>query len=161
MIEIRKATEADHDAIWEIIHQVLRGGDTYSFAPESTRAQMMTYWFAPGKHTYVALFDGKIAGTFAISDNQPGLGSHVANGAYMVSALFAGKGIGKAMGEFSLNEARRLGYKAMQFNFVVKSNTRAVKLWQSLGFNIVGEVPGAFNHRQLGLTNAYIMHQKL
>src|ERR1700712_1288121 len=111
MIEIRKAVEADHDAIWEIIHQVLQSGDTYSFAPESTREQMMAYWFAPGKHTYVALFDGKIAGTFAICDNQPGLGSHVCNGAFMVSALFAGKGIGKAMGQFSLIEARRLGYK--------------------------------------------------
>jgi len=161
MIEIRKATDTDHVAIWEIIHRVLQGGDTYSFAPESTREQMMAYWFAPGKHTYVALYDGKIAGTFAICDNQPGLGSHVANGAFMVSALFAGKGIGKAMGGFSLTEARRLGYKAMQFNFVVKSNERAVKLWQSLGFNIVGEVPDAFNHRQLGLTNTYVMYQKL
>lgn len=161
MIEIRKAIEADHDAIWEIIHQVLQGGDTYSFAPESTREQMMAYWLAPGKHTYVALYNGKIAGTFAICDNQPGLGSHVSNGAFMVSVLFAGKGIGKAMGQFSLKEARRLGYKAMQFNFVVKSNERAVKLWQSLGFNIVGEVPDAFNHRQLGLTNTYVMYQKL
>lgn len=161
MIEIRKATDADHDAIWEIIHRVLQGGDTYSFAPESTREQMMAYWFAPGKHTYVAIYGGKIAGTFAICDNQPGLGSHVANGAFMVSHLYAGRGIGKTMGEFSLQEARRLGYKAMQFNFVVKSNERAVKLWQSLGFNIVGEVPDAFNHRQLGLTNTYVMYQKL
>jgi GNAT superfamily N-acetyltransferase len=161
MIEIRKAIEADHDDIWDIIHQVLRGGNTYSFAPESTREQMMAYWFTPGKHTYVALIDGKIAGTFAICDNQPGLGSHVANGAYMVSHLYGGKGIGRAMGQFSLQEARRLGYKAMQFNFVVKSNERAVKLWQSLGFNIIGEIPDAFNHRQLGFTNAYVMYQKL
>jgi len=153
--------EADHDAIWEIIHKVLQSGDTYIFAPSSSKEKMLAIWCAPNKHTYVALADGEIAGTFVISDNQMDLGSHIANGSYMVSPSHSGKGLGRAMGEFSLTEAKRLGYKAMQFNIVIKSNERAVKLWQSIGFKIIGEIPEAFNHQQLGLTNAYIMYQKL
>jgi len=161
MIEIRKAVPADYDEIWEIIHQVLQTGDTYIFAPSSSKEKMLAIWCASNKHTYVALFDGKIAGTFVISDNQMDLGSHIANGSYMVSPSYAGKGIGRMMGEYSLQEARRLGYKAMQFNIVIKSNERAVKLWQDIGFSIIGEIPEAFNHQQNGLTNAYIMYQKL
>ena len=109
----------------------------------------------------MATYDEEIVGTFIIKDNQPGLGSHIANASYMVSGKASGKSIGKAMGEFSLEEARRLGYQAMQFNIVVKSNIRAVQLWQKLGFNIIGEIPEAFNHKDKGLTNAYIMYRKL
>lgn len=122
---------------------------------------MLGIWCAPNKHTYVALYDGKIAGTYVISNNQMDLGSHIANGSYMVSPAYAGKGIGRAMGEHSLAQARQLGYHAMQFNIVIKSNQRAVKLWKSIGFSIIGEIPDAFNHQQNGLTNAYIMYQKL
>ena len=89
------------------------------------------------------------------------MGAHVANGSYMVSETASGQGIGKKMGEFSLSEAKRLGYMAMQFNIVIKSNTRAVHLWQNLGFKIIGEIPDAFNHKENGLTNAYIMYRKL
>ena len=161
MIEIRQATTADYDEIWEIIHQVLQSGDTYVFAASSSKEKMLGIWCASNKHTYVALYNGKIAGTYVIGDNQMDLGSHIANGSYMVSPAHAGKGIGKAMGEHSLTEARMLGYHTMQFNIVIKSNHRAVKLWQSIGFNIIGEIPDAFNHQQNGLTNAYIMYQKL
>jgi ribosomal protein S18 acetylase RimI-like enzyme len=98
---------------------------------------------------------------FLIKDNQPGLGAHIANAAYMVSEKAEGKGIGKSMCLYSLDEAKRLGYLAMQFNIVIKSNERAVKLWQKLGFQIIGEIPEAFRHKQLGLTNAYIMYRKL
>ena len=161
MIEIRKATDADHDAIWEIIRRVIATGDTYVFDPASSKEKMMAYWCAPNNHTYVALLNEKIAGTFLLKDNQPDLGSHVANGAYMTSPSLAGQGIGRAMGLYSIEEATRFGYKAMQYNIVVKSNTKAVKLWQSLGFEIIGEIPDAFNHLQNGLTNAYIMYRKL
>ena len=105
--------------------------------------------------------DGKIVGTFWIKANQPGLGSHVANAAYMVSPDAGGKGIGRQMAEFSLKEARRFGFTAMQFNFVVKGNAVAVKLWQSVGFEIIGEIPDAFDHHREGFTNAYIMYRKL
>jgi ribosomal protein S18 acetylase RimI-like enzyme len=161
MIEIRKAKPADHDQIWEIIRQVISKGDTYVFDPASPKEKMLDFWCSEGKHTYVATIAGKVAGTFLLKDNQPDLGRHIANGAYMVLPDAGGLGIGKAMGEFSIEEARRLGYKAMQFNFVIKSNERAVKLWEKLGFKIIGEIPEAFDHQQNGLTNAYIMYQKL
>jgi ribosomal protein S18 acetylase RimI-like enzyme len=161
MITIRKATVADRDPVWQIIREVIAGGDTYVFDPSSPKERMLAYWFDPEKHTYVAVDNEEVAGTFVIRDNQPDLGAHVANGAYMTSSKAAGRGIGKLMGEYSLQEAKNLGYKAMQFNFVVKSNQRAVQLWQKLGFEIIGEIPDAFNHQQNGLTNAYIMYRKL
>lgn len=116
---------------------------------------MLNFWCGPDKHTYVAPIDNKIAGTFFIKDNQPELGSHIANAGYITSPLAGGKGIGTEMGKFSIGEAQRLGYKAMQFNIVIKSNARAVSLWKKLGFEIIGEIPEAFNRQQLGLTNAY------
>ena len=161
MTEIRNANAEDCDQIWEIIKEVISKGDTYVFDPYSSKETMLNYWYGRDRHTYVAIDEEKIVGTFMIRDNQPGLGAHVANGSYMVSQAASGKGIGKKMGEFSLAEARRLGYKAMQFNIVIKSNVRAVHLWQNLGFKIIGEIPDAFNHKQNGLTNAYIMYRKL
>jgi ribosomal protein S18 acetylase RimI-like enzyme len=161
MIQFRKAQPDDHDAIWNIIRQVISGGDSYVFAPDSSREKMLQYWCAEDRHTYVALVDGKVKGTFMIRDNQPDLGSHIANGSYMTDPTARGVGIGKAMGEYSLREAKRLNYHAMQFNIVIKSNEHAVALWQKLGFKIIGEIPDAFMHQQRGLTNAYIMYQKL
>ena len=161
MFNIRTATPEDYDQIWDIIKEVISKGDTYAFDPNSSKQAMLEYWCGDDRHTYVATDNGEIVGSFVIKDNQPGLGSHIANAGYMVTEKAAGKGIGRAMGEFSLEEAKRLGYIGMQFNIVVKSNTRAVQLWQKLGFSIIGEIPDAFNHKQLGLTNAYIMYRKL
>jgi L-amino acid N-acyltransferase YncA len=161
MIKIRKATLADQDQIWDIIKQVIAEGDTYVFSPSSPKDKMLAYWFGQDRHTYVATLEDKVVGTFVIRDNQPDLGSHVANASYMTSPAHTGQGIGSAMGEFSLAEAKRLGYKSMQFNIVVASNHRAVKLWKKIGFEIIGEIPEAFNHKSLGLTNAYIMYRKL
>ena len=161
MIEIRKATAEDGHHVWEIIREVISKGDTYVFDPNSSKETMLNYWYGPDRHTYVAVDKETIVGTFMIRDNQPGLGAHVANGSYMVPEASSGKGIGKKMGEFSLAEAKRLGYTAMQFNIVIKSNARAVRLWQNLGFKIIGEIPDAFNHKKNGLTNAYIMYRNL
>ncbi|HWY37048.1 MAG TPA: N-acetyltransferase [Bacteroidia bacterium] len=161
MIRIRKALPEDHQAVWEILQSIILGGDTFAFSPSLTKEEMLLYWFAKDKHVYVALDENEIAGTFFIKDNQPGLGSHIANAAYAVSPGSRGKGIGKIMGEFSLKEAKQLGYTAMQFNLVVKTNTAAVKLWRSIGFEIIGEIPNAFNHREHGLVNSFIMYKKL
>jgi L-amino acid N-acyltransferase YncA len=160
-LDIRKATPEDRDKIWEIIQKVIARGDTYVFAPKSSKRKMLAYWFSKEKHTYVAAREGVIVGTFLLKNNQPDLGSHIANASYMTLPSIAGRGVGRAMGEFSIIEAKKLGYKAMQFNIVIKTNERAVRLWQSLGFQIIGEIPEAFNHAQLGLTNAYIMYRKL
>lgn len=161
MIEIRPYTESDKPQIWEIIKAVITGGDTYVFAPDSTQEEMLAYWCSAEKWTYVAVLDDRIVGTFFLKANQPGLGSHVGNAGYMVAPEGKGKRVGRTMAEFSLDEARRLGFKSMQFNFVVKSNEVAVKLWKDVGFEIIGEIPEAFQHTQNGLTNAYIMYRKL
>lgn len=161
MLEIRKAADSDGDQIWEIIQAVIATGDTYVYAPDSSKEEMLAIWFAPEKHTYVAVEEGRVVGTFFLKANQPGLGAHIANAGYMVSPAVFGKGIGRKMAEWSLEESKRLGFTAMQFNFVVKSNEHAVKLWQSIGMEIIGEIPDAFDHSRNGLTNAYIMYRKL
>lgn len=160
-LTIRKAEEEDADAIWEIAHEVVKTGDTWVIAPDTTREEMLEYWLDKKKYTYVATIENQVVGMFFMTDNQKGLGNHIANAGYMVNPNLQVKGIGRAMGEFSLTEAKRLGYEAMQFNVVVKTNEKAVHLWQSLGFQIIGEIPDAFRHSTLGLVNAFIMYKKL
>ena len=161
MLQIRKAETTDREDVWSILKNIIEKGDAYAFSPDTPKEEMLNWWFAPEKHTYVATDDDKVTGTFVIKDNQPGLGSHIANAAYAVSPDVRGKGTGKEMGAFSLKEAKKLGYRAMQFNLVVKTNESAVSLWKNLGFEIIGEIPEAFKHAELGYVNAYIMYQKL
>ncbi len=162
MISIRKFEEKDKEQIWKIIEYVISRGDTFTDAPDSSREFALEDWCSSEKHTFVAVDENeKILGTFYIKANQSGLGSHIANGSYMVSPKARRKGVGRLMGEYSLEEAKRLGFHAMQFNFVVKSNEKAVNLWKSLGFEIIGEIPDAYRHLENGLTNAYIMYRKL
>lgn len=160
-LKIEKALPSDFDSLWEIIQPVISKGDTYVFNPDTSKEEMLKYWFSEDKRTYKIIIDNESVGTYLLKDNQPGLGSHVCNASFMVHSEHTGKGIGKAMGEHALLEAKELGYSAMQFNFVVSTNTNAVKLWKSLGFIIVGQVPKAFNHRLLGLVDVYIMHKFL
>ncbi|MBK9163730.1 MAG: GNAT family N-acetyltransferase [Acidobacteria bacterium] len=166
MAKIRKAETSDKNAVWEIIREVIARGDTYVFDPGSSKEEMLDYWFSPEKNVYVVSEMSSqetevVLGTFWLKANQPGLGDHVCNAAYMVSPAEHGKGIGRKMAEFSLEEARRLGFTAMQFNFVVASNTAAVRLWQSIGMEIIGTIPNAFRHKTLGPTDAYIMYREL
>lgn len=162
MIVIRKYEEKDKEEIWKIIEYVISRGDSFTYAPDISREDALKDWFSPEKYVFVAVDENeKILGTFYIKANQTGLGDHVANGSYMVSPEARRKGIGRLMGERSLEEARELGFQAMQFNFVVKSNEKAVNLWKSLGFEIIGETPNAYRHLENGLTNAYIMYRKL
>jgi predicted N-acetyltransferase YhbS len=157
---ITKATEQDFNAIWEIFHEVTAPGDSYIYPEDFTKEQTHTIWM---EHTapYVAKIDNEIVGTYLIRQNRIGRGSHVCNAAYMVKPSHQGNKIGRLMGEHSLIEAKKMGYLAMQFNIVVSTNTRAVNLWKSLGFDIVGTVPKAFNHKEKGLVDAYVMHQFL
>jgi ribosomal protein S18 acetylase RimI-like enzyme len=160
-VKIRRILPSDFDGAWNIIREVISTGDTYVFSPSSSKEKMLSFWIGDDKYTYVALIDEVIAGTFFIKSNQPDLGSHIANAGYMTAPAAFGKGIGKAMAVFSLDEAKRLGYQAIQFNIVIKSNVNAIALWKKLGFEIIGEIPDAFQHQQNGLTNAYIMYRKL
>ncbi len=160
-ITIRKYREEDKDQIWAIIKYVISQADSYTYAPDTTREVALDDWCHPEKETYVALDGNKVVGTYYLKPNQPGLGSHIANGSYMVSPEARRKGVGRSMCEHSLELAKELGFRAVQFNFVVKSNVKAVNLWKSLGFEIIGEIPEAYKSKHDGFTNAYIMFKKL
>ena len=135
--------------------------DTYALDPNMPRKDALELWFATGTHTYVAEDNEGIIGTYILRPNHAGPGSHVANAAFMVAAKARGRGIGHAMGEHCLKEARRLGFRAMQFNFVVSTNESAVLLWQELGFKITGTLPGAFRHPEKGYVDVYVMYRSL
>jgi L-amino acid N-acyltransferase YncA len=161
MMTIRRARESDFDSIWHIFRKVVMAGDSYVYDPQTTRKQARAIWMSAEVATYVACLDEKVVGTYILKPNQPGLGSHVANAGYMVSHEASGQGVGRAMCEHSLAEARKAGFKAMQFNMVVSTNEAAVALWKKLGFKIVGTLPKAFQHKRLGLVDTYVMHRFL
>jgi ribosomal protein S18 acetylase RimI-like enzyme len=161
MLTIRPAQPLDADAIWPILEPTIRAGETYTLPREMTREQALAYWFEDGHDVFVAEQDGQILGTYFLRANQNGGGSHVANCGYMTAAQAFGRGIARAMCAHSLDYARVRGFRAMQFNFVVSTNDRAVRLWQSLGFEIAGRLPGAFLHPSLGYTDAYVMYRNL
>ena len=158
---LRQFEDRDKEALWQIIERVIKGGETYVFDPNSSREKMLAYWLASEKKVFVVELERAIVATFTIKANMPDRGSHVANASYMVSPDHYGMGIGEFIGRASLDEAKKLGFMAMQFNYVIKSNEPAVKLWKKIGFKIIGEVPNSFNHPKLGLTNTYMMHREL
>ncbi len=158
---IRLAREADFLAIWPIVRDVIRAGDTYAIEPGLTREAVRSLWMDAPRATYVAERDGEILGTYYLKTNQAGGGAHVCNAGYMVAEAARGQGIARAMCEHSQDEARELGYLAMQFNFVVETNQGAIALWERLGFETVGRLPRAFRHPQVGLVDARVMFKWL
>ena len=156
-LAIRPAVEADFDAVWDILRPVIAAGETLALPRDADRARAMAYWRAPGSSVFVAEREGNIVGSYYLRPNQSGGGAHVANAGYVVAATAGGRGVGRAMGLASIERARDAGFAAMQFNFVVASNVRAVTLWQSLGFDIVGRLPRAFVHPALGAVDALVM----
>ncbi len=161
VLEIRQATEADHNTIWDIFYAIVAAGDTYAFDPKISRDEALAYWFRADTRTYVAEEDGRVVGTYILRANQAGHGSHVSNAAFMVAPDVQGSGVGRRMAEHCLGEARQLGFRAMQFNFVVSTNKGAIRLWKQLGFKIVGTLPGAFRHPQKGYVDVYVMFRSL
>jgi L-amino acid N-acyltransferase YncA len=162
MIRIRPFEPADTPAVWAIFQAVVAGGDTFAFDETFTEADALTLWTKPPARGYVAVEDdGTVLGTCFVRPNQPGRGSHVANAGFMVADTARGKGVGRAMGNFLLAEARRLGFTGMQFNFVVSSNAPAVALWKDLGFHVLGIVPRGFKHKELGPVDVYVMYRDL
>lgn len=158
---IRVAAEGDKDAIWTILEPMIRAGETYPLPREWPREEALAFWFGPEKETFVFERDGVIVGTYFLRANQQGGGSHVANCGYVTAMAAQGQGIARAMCLQSLERAKQRGFRAMQFNFVVSANERAVKLWLSLGFEIVGRLPGAFQHPERGFVDALVMHRRL
>lgn len=160
MITLRPATTYDYDAIWDIFSAVIADGDTFIYSEDISKQDAHTIWME-NTRPYIAELDGKIVGTYVIRPNKIGRGSHVCNAGFMVHPDFQNNGVGKAMGEDALKQARKLGYLAMQFNIVVSTNARSIHLWKRLGFNIIGTIPKGFDHKQKGLVDIHIMHRFL
>lgn len=162
MTSIRRYQEPDWLAVWPLLRATFFSGDTYAFSPESSEAEMHKAWVEAPAATYVACAqDGRLLGTYILKANQPGLGSHVCNCGYVVAPEAQGQGIASAMCEHSQLEAGSMGFLAMQFNLVVSTNERAVRLWKKLGFHVVGTLPRAFRHQRLGFVDALVMYKEL
>jgi ribosomal protein S18 acetylase RimI-like enzyme len=160
-MQVRPAQARDDDAIWGIIGPTIRAGETYALPRDMSRADALSYWKSPAHEVFVAEHDGMVLGTYYMRANQQGGGSHVANCGYMTAPRASGRGVARAMCAHSLAQARARGFRAMQFNLVVSSNERAVALWQSFGFEIVGRLPAAFEHPRLGPVDAVVMYRML
>lgn len=158
---MRPATSDDHDAIWRIMEPVIRAGETYSLSRDMQRAEALDYWFAPDRSIFVAEDGNQIVGTCFLRANRPGPGSHVANAGFMVAADQGGRGVGQALCEHVLTTAKERGFRSVLFNFVVAANTKAVRLWQRMGFEIVGRAPDAFQHPHRGMSDVLVMYRRL
>lgn len=158
---IRPARAEDAPALWHILEPAIRAGETYALPRDMSEADALAYWTGPDRETFVADEGGHILGTYYLRANQAGGGAHVANCGYVTAPEAGGRGVGRFMALDSLDRARVHGFAAMQFNFVVDTNDRAVRLWESLGFAIVGRLPGAFRHPRLGDVDALVMFRAL
>ena len=158
---IRPSTPADHEAIWAILEPVFSAGESYAIDPDISREDALDYWLGTDRVSFVFEQEGAVLGTYYLRTNAGGGGSHVCNCGFITAPAAAGRGIARRMCLHSLDQARACGYRAMQFNFVVATNTRAIDLWQTLGFATVGTLPGAFNHPRHGMVDALVMYQSL
>jgi len=160
-VSARIATHKDIKALWGILEPMVRQGGTYVFSLDKTKESMMDYWMEVEKVTFVVEIEGVVVGTFYLKANQEGLGDHICNAGFVVSRDMEGQGLGRWMGEYAQEVAKSRGFLAMQFNFVIQSNQKAVRLWKSLGFSVIGEIPEAYRHPNLGLVPALIFYKKL
>lgn len=160
-MRIRPATDADDEEVWAVLEPTIRAGETYALPREMSRAEALAWWRARHHEVFVADRDGAVIGTYFLCANQMGGGGHVANCGYATRPSAWGRGVARAMCLDSLERARQRGFRAMQFNLVVSTNERAVRLWQSLGFETAGRLPGAFEHPRLGFVDALVMYRRL
>jgi ribosomal protein S18 acetylase RimI-like enzyme len=160
-VRIRPAQAQDDDGIWRVIEPTIRAGETYPLPRDLTKADALAYWHSPEHEVLVADAAGGIMGTYYLRPNNRGGGAHVGNCGYIVAHSAAGRGIARAMCLHSIERAHARGFRALQFNFVISSNERAVHLWQSCGFEIVGRLPEAFEHPRRGFVDVLIMYRRL
>jgi ribosomal protein S18 acetylase RimI-like enzyme len=160
-LRIRLVRESDYPAITRIIVPTIRAGETYALDRDLSEADALAYWTGADRETFVAEQDGAVLGTYYLRANQAGGGAHVANCGFMTAEAAAGRGIARALCAHALDRARERGFAAMQFNFVISTNVRAVRLWQRFGFGVVGRLPGAFRHPRLGDVDALVMFRTL
>jgi ribosomal protein S18 acetylase RimI-like enzyme len=162
-VTIREIPPAEFDAAWPIFQEVLAAGDTYTYPADLTLEHARRMWTTPPARCFVAEADGRTLGCYRLAPNQMSgsAGDHVANGSYMVASWARGRGLGEALCRHSLEQARLAGFTAMQFNFVVSTNSAAVRLWRRCGFKIVGTLPGVFRHPRLGPVDGLVMFRSL
>jgi ribosomal protein S18 acetylase RimI-like enzyme len=160
-MEIRPARDDDAAAIWAALEPTFRAGETYPLPHDISRDDGLAYWFTPGHEVFVTQDEGGVVGTYYLRANQRGGGAHVANCGYVTAPSARGRGIARAMCAHSLARARERGFRAMQFNFVVSTNERALKLWQAMAFEIIGRLPGAFAHPTHGFVDALVMFRRV
>jgi L-amino acid N-acyltransferase YncA len=162
-MEIRDAVPGDWPQIWPFLRDIVRAGETYTWPRDETEESARAIWMAAGlpNRTLVAVEGDTVLGTAKMGPNHRGPAAHIANASFMVAPEHAGKGVGRALGEYVLKQAREDGFRAMQFNAVIETNTAAVKLWQSLGFEIVATLPEGFNHATKGYVGLHIMFRPL
>ncbi len=161
MPTIREATAADWPAIWAMFREVAAAGDAFAYDESTPEEVARKLWVEPPAAAFVAEDGGEVVGTYYVRPNQPGRGSHVANGGYMVAAAHRGRGLASVLCGHSIETARRLGYRAMQFNYVVATNAAALRTWQRHGFAVVGRLPGAFRHAERGFVDVLVMSRAL
>ena len=161
MITIRTIGPDEFDLIWPLLRDVFRAGDTYAVDPDISKEDACRYWITQARTTYVAEAGGEVVGTYYIKTNQPGGGAHICNCGYIVNPNARGQGVAAQLCAHSQGEARLLGYRAMQFNFVLASNQGAVRLWHKLGFETIGTIPDAFVHPEQGDVDAFVMYRRL
>lgn len=160
-ILIRKGEAKDLEKVWQLFKAVIDQNVYYCYDHNTTRKDIEKSWVNLNYHLYVAEINNQIVGAYIVKPNQPGHGAHIANAAYMVDTTYRNAGIGRKLGEHSLIAAKAAGFRAMQYNIVISSNENAVYLWKSLGFEIIGTIPEAFLHQDLGYVDAFIMYRKL
>ena len=160
-VEIRAATHEDWDQIWPFFRRIVSEGETYAYPEDLTSEAARQLWFEPGGHVVVAVDGPTVLGTAKTGPNRPGRGSHVATASFMVDPAAGGQGVGRALGEHVLGWAREAGFRSMQFNAVVETNAAAVRLWRSLGFEVIGTVPEAFDHPRHGFVGLHVMYRPL
>lgn len=158
-IKITEATVADSDLIWAMLEPVFRAGDTYAIDPDISRDDALAYWFT--HHAYLARIDSVPVGTYYIQHNRPGGGAHYCNCGFITAPNQTGRGVARAMLNDALDRAPKLGFEGMVFNFVVANNERAVATWEKAGFDIVGRLPGSFDHPTDGRVDSLVMFKKL
>ena len=162
-MEIRAATAADWPRIWPFLREIVAAGETYTWPRDVDEEHARTLWMVPppGRTLVAVDADGTVLGSAKLTPNQLGPGDHVANASFMVDPAAGRRGVGRTLGAYVLEQARVDGYRAMQFNAVVATNTRAVALWRSLGFTVVGRVPEGFRHPTQGYVDLLVMHRRL
>jgi L-amino acid N-acyltransferase YncA len=158
---VRPAVDDDAPGIWQILEPTIRAGETYALPRDMSERDALRYWRAPQHEAFVAMDNDQLVGTYYMRPNQQGGGSHICNCGYMTAPWATGKGVARAMCAHSLEYAKARGYRAMQYNLVISSNERAVRLWESFGFQTLGRIPEAFQHPQLGFVDALVMYRKL